>query len=260
MKKIYSLLIIIIPAIVLIFAFTAGPDAGYTGSPIDGKDCTFCHAPSPATTATGWITSNIPIDGYTPGSTYTITLSTPDANTSKMGFQMTSETPAAKVGAWIITNTSRTQLKGAATVTHTGPGTDPIGTPNSWTIDWVAPVAGTGTLNFFAAVNASDASGGNGGDLIYVTQLTVNESNVGLAENFDIAIGNIYPNPATNMIRLDAPTSSEIRIFDNMGRNVMSFTANNDALTIDISALNNGIYYMNISLDGQLTSRSFIKR
>jgi len=260
MKKIYYLPIIIIPAFVLMIAFTAGPDAGYTGSPIDGKDCTFCHTTSPATTATGWITSNIPIDGYTPGSTYTITLSTPDANTSKMGFQMTAETPAAKVGAWVITNASRTQLKGAATVTHTAAGTDPIGTPNTWTIDWVAPVAGTGTLNFFAAVNASNANSSNDGDLIYVTQLTVNESNVGLAENFELAIGNIYPNPATNMITLEVPVSSELRIFDNMGREVMSLTANNNKFSIDISALNEGIYYMNISLDGQLASRRFIKR
>jgi len=260
MKKIYAFPFIIIPAIILVFAFTAGPNAGYTGSPIDGLDCTDCHLPGPATTATGWITSNIPPIGYTPGATYTITLSTTDANTSKMGFQITAETPAAKVGAWIITNSSRTQLKGPATVTHTAAGTDPIGTPNSWTMDWVAPVAGTGTLNFFAAVNASDASGTNQGDLIYVTQLTVNESNVGLAENFDRIIGNIYPNPATNMIRLDAPISSEIRIFDNMGRNVMSFTANNEALSIDISTLNKGIYYMNISLNGQVAARSFIKK
>ena len=35
MKKIYTLLFILIPAIALVFAFTNGPAAGYTGSPLD---------------------------------------------------------------------------------------------------------------------------------------------------------------------------------------------------------------------------------
>ena len=260
MKKIYTLLFILIPAIALVFAFTNGPAAGYTGSPLDGVDCTDCHAPGPATTVVGWITINIPPIGYTPGDTYTIILSTPDANTSKMGFQITAETPAAKAGAWIITNAERTQLKGAFAVTHTAAGTDPIGIPNSWTMDWVAPAAGTGTLNFFAAVNASNSSGTNAGDLIYVTSLSVNESNVGIAENFNRAVGVIYPNPATENINLNLPLNSKVKVFDNIGREVMSLNANAETLKLDVSGLEKGIYIVNISLDGQTANRSFVKR
>jgi len=260
MKKIYASSIILIPAIAILFAYTGGPSAGYTGSPIDGIDCTDCHLPGPAIVANGWITSNIPVEGYSPGVTYTITLSTTDANTSKMGFQITAETPAAKAGVWVITNSTRTQLKGPSAVSHTAAGTDPIGTPNSWTMDWVAPVAGTGTLNFFAAVNASDASNTNQGDVIYKTQLTVNESNVGIAENFYTTVGNVYPNPANQMINLDVPLHSQVKVFDNMGRMVIWATAETQKLTLDISALEKGIYYVNIILDGQYASRSFIKK
>lgn len=259
MKKLYYLLLFV-PVIALLIAFTSGPSAGYSGSPLDGADCTDCHAPGPATIVNGWITSNIPPIGYTPGDTYTILLSTPGANTSKMGFQITAETPAAKAGSWIITNSSRTQLKGAAAVTHTAAGTDPMGTPNTWTMDWVAPPAGTGTLNFFAAVNASNADGTNGGDLIYKTQLTVNESNVGIAEHFETLVGNIYPNPASALISLEAPLNAEVNVFDNMGRKLMSATAQSERLNIDISSLEMGVYYVNISLDGQYATRSFVKR
>ena len=260
MKKIYTLSFILVPAIALVFAFTNGPAAGYTGSPLDGLDCTDCHAPGPATTVVGWITTNIPPIGYTPGDTYTIILSTPDANTSKMGFQITAETVAAKAGAWIITNATRTQLKGSSAVTHTAAGTDPIGIPNSWTMDWVAPVAGTGTLSFFAAVNASNSSGTNTGDQIYVTLLSVNESNVGIAENFDRAVGVIYPNPATENINLNLPLHSQVKVFDNIGRELMSLKANAATLKLDVSGLDNGIYYVNINLDDQYASRTFIKK
>jgi len=174
MKKFYTVFIIL-PAIALVFSFTQGPNAGYTGSPLDGLNCTDCHPPGPATQVPGWITSNIPPIGYTPGATYTITVSTPDANTSKMGFQITSETLAGKAGTFVITSTPRTQLKGPHFVTHTAAGTDPIGTPNSWTMDWTAPAAGTGELRFFAAVNASDASQTNqGGNQYNSTRPVVN--------------------------------------------------------------------------------------
>ena len=260
MKKIYTLSFILVPAIALVFAFTGGPNAGYAGSPLDGKDCIDCHTPGPATTVTGWITTDIPPIGYTPGDTYTIILSTPDANTSKMGFQITAETVAAKAGSWIITNAERTQLKGASAVTHTAAGTDPIGIPNSWTMDWVAPAAGTGTLMFYAAVNGSNSNGSNQGDLIYITQLAVNESNVGIAEDFDRVVGVIYPNPATENINLNLPLHSEVRIFDNIGHEVMSATAHTKKLTLNIYSLEQGIYYVNISLDGQYAIRSFVKR
>lgn len=260
MKKIYTLSFILVPAIALVFAFTNGPNAGFTGSPLDFMDCTECHAPGPATAVLGWINTNIPPIGYTPGDTYTIVLSTPSANTSKMGFQITAETPAAKTGTWIITNTERTQLKGPSAVSHTTAGTDPIGTPNSWTMDWVAPVAGTGILKFYAAVNASNSSGTNAGDLIYVTSMSINESNVGIAENFNRAVGVIYPNPATENINLNLPLHSEVKVFDNIGREVMSATAHTEKLKLNISSLEQGIYYVNISLDGQYAIRSFVKR
>jgi hypothetical protein len=258
MKKIYTSLFIL-PLIALVVAFTGGPDAGYTGSPLDGTDCTNCHTPGPASPVTDWFTSDIPPEGYAPGSTYTITISTIGATTSKMGFQVTSETASTKAGLFVITNSTRTQLTAPHTVTHTAAGTDPVGTPNSWTMDWTAPVEGTGTVTFYAAINASDADGSNSGDQIYVASLEVSESNLGIAE-LDERISSIYPNPATTLIRLDVPVYSQLDIYDNTGRAVMSYTATNEKAEIDVTGLNQGVYFMTIRHQGQMASRTFVKR
>lgn len=49
-----------------------GAPIGKTGSPGDGSNCTGCHS-GVATTSAGLITSNVPVTGYIPGNTYTIT-------------------------------------------------------------------------------------------------------------------------------------------------------------------------------------------
>jgi hypothetical protein len=52
--------------------YPTGAPPSKTGSPGDGSNCTECHGGTPSTVA-GWITSNIPVNGYTPGQTYQIT-------------------------------------------------------------------------------------------------------------------------------------------------------------------------------------------
>lgn len=261
MKKIYTYLsIILIPAIALLLAFTQGPSAGYTGSPLDGNDCSDCHAPSPATPINGWISTDIPPIGYTPGNTYTITLSTPGETTSKMGFQITAETAAAKAGMFVITNATRTQLTNDFTVTHTAAGTDPMGTPNSWTMDWTAPASGTGVVSFYAAVNAANANGANSGDQIFVTSLDVPESNIGIAENLESSVGSIFPNPADESCAISVPEGSQVRVYDNNGRMLISGQAENELLSLDLSELESGVYFVKISLNGQMATRKLMKR
>jgi len=260
MKKIYALSAFIIPAIVLVFAFTNGPSAGYTGSPLDGNDCTDCHASFPATTVPDWITSDIPLVGYTPGITYTITLSTPEATTEKMGFQITSETLGEKAGTWIITNAQRTKIVGGTAVTHTAAGTDPQGTPNSWTMDWTAPESGTGAVTFYASVNASNNNGTTAGDMIYLTSVTIPESNIGIAENMESKVGEVYPNPATDKATIGLPEGSLLRIFDQLGHEVMSLEAATSTMVVDVASLDQGIYYLTVSYDGQQCTRRLLKK
>jgi hypothetical protein len=259
MKKFYLIILLVIPGLAILLATTGGPPAGYTGSPLDGTDCTNCHTPGPATPVTDWLSSDIPAEGYSPGNTYTIEISTIGATTSKMGFQITAETAAAKAGLFVITNSSRTQLTAPQTVTHTAAGTDPVGTPNSWTMDWTAPEEGTGSVTFYASVNATNADGSNSGDQIYVASLEVMESNLGIAE-LNNRVSPVYPNPANAKIKLNVPINAQLSIFDNTGRVVMSIQATSKTAEIDVSGLQQGVYYVNISYEGQRASRTFVKR
>ena len=156
---------------------SGGTPGAKTGSPGDGGNtCTQCHTGT-AITQTGWITSNIPVEGYTPGQTYTITASGTHNGVVKFGFEATAENnAAAKVGTFVITNSTETKLaNNNKSVTHKSAGTTPTGNSKSWSFDWTAPAAGTGNVGFYAAFNAANGNGNTSGDVIYTTMLSVLE-------------------------------------------------------------------------------------
>jgi hypothetical protein len=73
-------------------ANSSGSPIGHTGSPFDGRTCTSCHAGPAAEAKAGWITSDIPADGYVAGSTYTLTATASRAGSNKFGFQIAAYT------------------------------------------------------------------------------------------------------------------------------------------------------------------------
>lgn len=177
MKYIYKflLLITVLPGIFLIIASSSGSPGGSTGSPGDGNQtCTACHSGT-ALNQTGWISTNIPAEGYTPGVTYQVTLNSSHAGAARFGFELTAETSAGqKIGTFSITESNRTKLVNQSkAVTHTFNGTTPSGGGASWTMNWTAPAMSAGNITFYAAVNAANGNGGTGGDVIYRTSMSV---------------------------------------------------------------------------------------
>ena len=69
--------------------------------------------------------------------------------------------------------------------------------------------------------------------------------------NLEASLYNLYPNPSSNNVTINAPINSAILVTD-MNGNVMIETQNSaESKTIDISQLQEGLYIVNISNNGQ---------
>jgi len=132
-------------------AHSNGAPAGKTGSPGDGSNCVSCHQGS-ASTVTGWITSNIPAQGYTPGTTYTMTVTV--TGNGKKGFEVSPQSITGTQLGILIAGTGNKLVGGTKYVTHSSAGAS-SGT-KIWNFSWTAPAAGTGTVTFYGAFTVSE--------------------------------------------------------------------------------------------------------
>jgi hypothetical protein len=123
----------------------SGGPAGNSGSPSDATTCAeSCHGGS-AVTQAGLITSNIPTAGYTPGSTYTITASV--SGSGNKGFQVSPQNTSGTLLGSLIAG-SGSKIVGIKYITHSSSKSSSTAT---WTFQWIAPAAGTGSVTFYGA-------------------------------------------------------------------------------------------------------------
>ena len=158
-----------------------GAPPGYTNSPADIYNCTHCMGGS-AIPVTGWITSDIPVDGYYPDSVYTITVNA--TGVGKKGFEVS---PQNLTGSLIGTLTagSGNKLVGVNKyVTHSSAQT---GDPTTWNFKWKAPSIGVGDVTFYGSIVVSKLN-------TKTTTMTVSQNTVGIAEHKKTGFS-VYPNP-----------------------------------------------------------------
>jgi hypothetical protein len=156
---------------------TGAAPVGYTGSPFEfsGRTCgtgSGCHGGG-STLQNNWITTDIPACGYTPGQTYTINVFVTSPGRTKFGFSLSPQFDGGATAGTLIAG-SQTQLQSSGRyITHTSAGTaQSSANSRTWTFQWTAPASGT--VNFYAAMNATNSGGNTTGDLIFNGSLTVN--------------------------------------------------------------------------------------
>ncbi|HEY6160443.1 MAG TPA: choice-of-anchor V domain-containing protein [Bacteroidia bacterium] len=158
------------------YSNAAGAPAGFTGAPGEQTCGTSgCHSSSPVTPVPGWITSNIPPGGYTPGVTYSITATATYNGRSKFGFQVSPRDANNALAGTMAITSGQMQLVGAGKyMTHTTSGNSSPNT-KSWTFNWTAPAYGTGAVTFYGAFNCANGDATDNGDLIYTSTMSVQE-------------------------------------------------------------------------------------
>ncbi len=240
-----------------------------TGSPGDGGNtCAIsgCHTGSAVQTRAGIITSNIPVEGYTPGQRYTITATT-QSTRNNFGFQISPQSlTGTRLGTMIITNASETKLTGTGkyiTQTNTATGVNGV---KSWSFDWTAPAAGTGSVTFYGCFNYANGDGSNSGDSIVKSTLVVTEKVIsGVDMNTFTKLGfSIYPMPVNSELNLKNNHNvyvSSVQIFDINGKLMMSKEVETDgSIKFNIENLPVGTYIININdSDKSLATSKFIK-
>ena len=165
--KVIFLSVISFTTVQIISKPTGAPQAA-AGAPAEGgATCAQggCHAGS-ATAVSNVITNDIPAAGYTPGTTYNITVTV--TGSGWKGFMIS---PQNSTGTYLGTLISGAGSKTVFTkyITHS---TDKSPSPAVWALQWKAPAAGAGDVTFYGAFAIS----------LYTTQkqaLTVHENTSG---------------------------------------------------------------------------------
>ncbi len=162
---------------------STAPQPGSAGVPRGNgfeaePDCTSCHTGFPLNSDGRGI---LKLDGvpkhYVPGQRYTLTLSLshPDEERRRWGFQLTavSAKTLAGAGAFVVTDEPNTQLirgpvgnREYMSHSYFGTGVGEAG-GCSWTFDWVAPQPAVGRIAFYGVGNAANLDGSKEGDRIY---------------------------------------------------------------------------------------------
>ncbi len=226
--------------------YTAGSPAGYTNSPFDNKTCTQCHVhDGQPHFRKDLIQTNIPVDGYVAGQTYTITVAIQSATESKFGFTCSPhDLNGILQGSIMITDPIETMIVGDNYVSHRAVGTNAINNQKSWSFDWVAPDS-TPYVTFYAAATAGKIYN----DSTFTSSATVYDHILG-RKCIQSPFSEIYPNPVKDFLNIITNFSNSsgvsVSFYCLSGQYMGTFTTAEKRLKLDMTPFKPGVYLMTI--------------
>lgn len=255
-------------------SYPEGAPSSVAGAPGDnGKTCAKngCH-PGNATAIFDAITSDVPVTGYEPGTTYTITASITDPSLVKFGFEISPQSASGTLlGTMSILDAVTTKFTSSSNkyITHTSNGNYFPNHTATWSFNWTAPVAGTGDVTFYGAFDFANNNGGTSGDIIYTSTLVIPEAfGTGIHAIAGTQTFNVFPNPAADNATISYTLSQAqpifISLFDLSGKGVMEMTREEQAagthqFQLPLSAIPSGMYVIKLTAGGQSFTRKLVK-
>lgn len=250
-------------------AFAA--NSGNTGAPGESQTCRSCHGTGFGATVNLVVknSNGFPVTEYVPNTTYTVEASVNNSSGTpqRYGFQMVSLLSGnAAYNAWSnpSSNTRIANAGGRSYAEHAGKSVS-----NTFTADWTAPAAGSGTVSFYmggAAVNNNGNTLGDGGNTTFF-QLTEGQS-TSVEENANNWKFSTYPNPVVDQLNVilegEKQGNVQILIRDAFGKKVLSeqrTMGGYGSLSFDLSDFENGIYFLQIFHEGRnISSKTIVVR
>lgn len=260
MKKFYSirmsaLLLMGCTAAFLVLTSSDNGGSGVNNAAANGAGCGSCHGSTASPTTTVTFTG-VPAGGYTPGTTYPVTMTINNATMPKCGFDL------YVTGGTLSGNPTGTTLSGGNQIRHNTPLTMTSGV-YTCNFNWVAPAAG-GTVTVKVVANAVNGNGtDDSGDKWNTAQFTLTQAPNAVSDVTN-EVASVYPNPATESLTIDTKNQAPIaRVFITglSGQKVAVPVANNQGkLTLSVEALAAGFYQISYVQNGSVRHISFVKK
>lgn len=268
MKKFYAFSTVILIAVFAIFSAPNvqsnenGAVLNYSGA-LNLGTCvqSGCHNTTAVNSGPGDvnITTNIPVSGYIPSSTYTVEVEVVSggANGDKYGFAISSKKVGTNtlVGTWGNVN-SNAQIKSSGSyATHTLSGNAGGTASKVFELTWIAPPAGAGKVAMYVAGNSANGNGESTGDHIYAKFIEFDEDNVTSVNNTPELNVKVFPNPSSGILNIEynAISYAMMSIYTITGQKMLSKELNNGLNQIDLNNLNSGLYLLKLK-DGDKES------
>ena len=251
---------------------SSGGQSGLTGAPGE-SNCTQCHSGT-VLSGTGqnivtFLSGVTPVTSYTPGNTYTISLSL-TSNPGKRGFSAVALTPSntnagSSIGAG-IGGTQNFTSAGRQYVSHTTTSSTAT-TPFAWS--WVAPATNVGNVTFYVASNAANDNNLSSGDMIYLSQhIFTPASGAGIEETSNEANFEAGYNMATNKLVVNfnylGIGEMHLNLVDLNGRSVFTYDLGQSEIgenkeTIALpSSLQEGMYVVHFFVGNKAMSANIL--
>lgn len=257
MKKIVTTSLLAFSGMLAIISLSSSKTAnnGVMGRASQNLGCGSCHGNN-ASANTVINVSGIPAAGYTPGTTYPVTLTITNGSMQGAGFDL------FFTAGTISGNPAGTMLMLAGKEMHhiqRFPMNSGVCTIN---FNWTAPAAG-GLVSLTVAGNAVNGNDANSGDewnkTIFTYSAAPNSINDLSAESIVV-----YPNPASEQLSLDtknqAPVSNVV-ITNLAGQRVnVPVNENNGKLLLDVNTLSSGFYQISYYQNEKAYRTSFVKK
>lgn len=226
--------------------------AGYTGSSGEST-CTSCHGGGSGTTNVS-VSFNpaMPTGSYTPGQTYTVSVTISNSAYSLFGFGCEIlNSSNTNCGSMTTAGTGvkfLTASNGRKNAVHSTPKSGSGAA--TFTFVWMAPMSGTAYIH--AVGNAVNGNGGTSGDKVssaYTMSLTPDVTSVAI-NNTNHIQATVYPNPVKDVMNIQLNLSNDteqlnVFLFDLDGKKVYSQ---------NIQGMVAGIHSLNISIPDHLTN------